>query len=99
MGINSEIVINLFDLAFSPFIGKVQKGEIIIDTSLPRTLSIDEEKRIGITLHRILDEGFLVDELQDFTQPVLEHIYNLWKSAREYIKREESFEFVSDLLS
>lgn len=95
-----SIVLNLFHLDYKALFKKIEKGEIIINQELFKDGKRDINKsKFAITLHQIIDEGFLTDELQSFAKEILDHLYNMWKQAYEYTTKQESFDIISDILS
>src|SRR4030042_12895 len=98
--VEDRIVLKLFDLDFSALYEKMKNNEIIINKQLfLHTVEHADRMRPRITLHQIIDEGFLIKEIQNFAQIILIKIYENWKQAYEYTTKQESFDIVTDFLS
>ena len=101
---NVNIIFDLINLDYSELDSKIQKGKIVVsDDLLKKQIGPKYEKeeyaRVIIAFEQIIDEGFLIEELQSFAEKVLNHVYDLWEEAHSYITRQDSFDIVSDIIS
>ena len=95
---DDSVVLELTGFNYEPLVGKIKKREIVIKHKR-FSKKVISKGTFQITLNQIIDEGFLVSEIESFARTILNHLYTLWKDAYEYTTQQESIDIISDPLS
>ncbi len=95
--LGSGLTMELFHLDYTEVISSISSGKFVIniEESIRQFLiSIskhDKEKLTWISINQMLDEGFLINEIQQIAQNISSQAYILWNKAISYINTEDSF--------
>lgn len=103
--------LDLFELDYSGLLSQIKNNTIsinrelfkrnyfesILDSKLDSKQARRKQKELEITVEQIFEEGFFVNELTSLATRIIHDIYDTWKQAYSYIKREESLDITSDI--
>ena len=102
LGMDSPVLDKIFSLDYQDLAAKLRNKDIKINHNLlykyyyDRYLLRPRSDLLEVTFEQLLNEAILVEPLTSAAYMIFQSVYDIWRSAYEYLKSEDSFELSID---